>query len=59
MIFKRQQDETPTTFIPFIQSSDDIFHEFALWAKILYTTYEFKAGPQKVFLLNLDIFFLS
>ena len=48
--FKRQQDETSTTFSPCIQISDHIVYEYALWVKILYTTYKFKAGPLEVFL---------
>ena len=44
-----QQDEIPRTFSLFIQSSDNIVYEHTLWAWILYTTNEFKAGPQKYF----------
>ena len=31
LCIKRQQDETPTTFSPCIQSSDNIIYEQALW----------------------------
>ena len=31
--FKRQQDETPSTFSPCIQSRDNIIYEKALWVK--------------------------
>ena len=36
LAFKWQKNETPTTFSPCLQSSDNIVNEYALWVEIFY-----------------------